>query len=128
MRQNDYQFIRDIVYQHSRINLGADKHELVSARLGKRLRATGKATISDYCELLRTPAGAEELGNLIDVISTNHTYFFERKATSRRFGKLFYQILFVAKTPSPGDASGVERGVVKRGRALLYSHCLGGIF
>lgn len=79
MRQNDYQFIRDIVYQHSRINLGADKHELVSARLGKRLRATGKATISDYCELLRTPAGADELGNLIDVISTNHTYFFREE-------------------------------------------------
>jgi chemotaxis protein methyltransferase CheR len=76
MLAKDYQFIRDLVYKNSRINLGEDKQELVSARLGKRLRATGKATISDYCELLRTPAGAEELGNLIDVISTNHTYFF----------------------------------------------------
>ena len=76
MLAKDYQFIRDIVYKNSRINLGEDKQELVSARLGKRLRATGKATISDYCDLLRTPAGAEELGNLIDVISTNHTYFF----------------------------------------------------
>jgi chemotaxis protein methyltransferase CheR len=79
MRPNDYQFIRDIVYQHSRINLGTDKQELVNARLGKRLRATGKATIGDYCDLLRTPAGTEELGNLIDVISTNHTYFFREE-------------------------------------------------
>lgn len=79
MRPNDYQFIREIVYSHSRINLGPDKQELVSARLGKRLRATGRATISDYCDLLRTPAGAEELGNLIDVISTNHTYFFREE-------------------------------------------------
>jgi chemotaxis protein methyltransferase CheR len=76
MRPNDYQFIRDIVYRHSRINLGPDKQELVAARIGKRLRATGQSTVGDYCELLRSPAGNEELGNLIDVISTNHTYFF----------------------------------------------------
>ena len=80
MRPADYQFIREIVYQHSRINLGPDKQELVSARLGKRLRATGKNSVEDYCALLREPAGQEELGNLIDVISTNHTYFFREEA------------------------------------------------
>jgi chemotaxis protein methyltransferase CheR len=79
MRQADYQFIRDIVYQHSRINLGPDKQELVGARLGKRLRATGRATVEDYCALLRSPAGAEELGHLIDAISTNHTFFFREE-------------------------------------------------
>lgn len=79
MRPTDYDFIRDIVYKHSRINLGPDKQELVSARLGKRLRATNSATVTDYCALLRGPAGAEELGNLIDVISTNHTYFFREE-------------------------------------------------
>jgi chemotaxis protein methyltransferase CheR len=79
MRPHDYQFIRDIVYRHSRINLGEDKQELVSARLGKRLRATGKASIGEYCDLLRSPSGSDELGNLIDVISTNHTYFFREE-------------------------------------------------
>lgn len=79
MRSADYQFIREIVYQHSRINLGPDKQELVSARLGKRLRATGRNNIEDYCLLLRGPEGAEELGHLIDVISTNHTYFFREE-------------------------------------------------
>ena len=79
MRPADYQFIRDLVYRHSRINLGPDKHELVSARLGKRLRATGKANVEDYCTLLRSPGGEEELGHLIDVISTNHTYFFREE-------------------------------------------------
>lgn len=79
MRASDYQFIREIVYRHSRINLGPDKQELVSARLGKRLRATGRATVEDYCSLLRAPGGEEELGHLIDVISTNHTYFFREE-------------------------------------------------
>lgn len=80
MLERDYEFIRRLVYTHSRINLGADKKELVSARLGKRLRATGLATISDYCRHLQGPKGGEELPHLIDVISTNHTYFFRENA------------------------------------------------
>jgi len=78
MRDSDYEFIRSLVYERSRINLGPDKRDLVSARLAKRLRATQIGSISDYCSFLRTPAAAvaDEVANLIDVISTNHTRFF----------------------------------------------------
>jgi chemotaxis protein methyltransferase CheR len=76
MRDSDYEFIRDLVYNQSRINLGPDKKELVSARLGKRLRATNITSISDYCRFLQEKEGGEELAHLIDAISTNHTYFF----------------------------------------------------
>lgn len=80
MLTSDYQFICDTVYKHSRINLGPDKTELVSARLGKRLRATGLPTITDYCNFLRSPGAEEEIGHLIDNISTNHTFFFREEA------------------------------------------------
>lgn len=80
MLERDYEFIRGMVYNHSRINLGADKKELVSARLGKRLRATKLTTITDYCRFLQGPSGAQELPHLIDVISTNHTFFFRENA------------------------------------------------
>ena len=76
MRDSDYDFIRDLVYTHSRINLGPDKRELVSARLGKRLRATNITSISDYCRFLQQKESGEELSHLIDAISTNHTFFF----------------------------------------------------
>lgn len=76
----DYQFIRELVYRRSRINLGDAKKELVSARLGKRLRATNLSSISDYCRFLQTSAGLEEGGHLIDAISTNHTYFFREES------------------------------------------------
>ena len=76
MRDSDYEFIRELVYTQSRINLGPDKKELVSARLGKRLRATNITSISDYCRFLQEKEGGEELSHLIDAISTNHTYFF----------------------------------------------------
>jgi len=76
MRESEYDFIRDLVYEHSRISLGPDKRELVSARLGKRLRATNTPNLTAYCQLLQSPAAEEELGHLIDAISTNHTFFF----------------------------------------------------
>lgn len=80
MLDSDYQFIRDLVYQRSRINLGPDKKELVSARLGKRLRATNLTSISDYCRFLQQKESDEELSHLIDAISTNHTFFFRESA------------------------------------------------
>jgi chemotaxis protein methyltransferase CheR len=80
MRENEFEFIRGLVYEHSRINLGPDKRELVSARLGKRLRATNQATVGDYCHLLQNQRDGEELAHLIDAISTNHTFFFREAA------------------------------------------------
>ena len=81
MRDSDYEFIRELVYSHSRINLGPDKKELVSARLGKRLRATNITSISDYCRYIQSKEGGEEeLSHLIDAISTNHTFFFRENA------------------------------------------------
>jgi chemotaxis protein methyltransferase CheR len=79
MRDSEFEFIRSLVYAHSRINLGPEKRELVSSRLSKRLRAT-KTTLGDYCELLRAPDAKDELANLIDAISTNHTFFFRERA------------------------------------------------
>jgi len=76
MRDAEYNLIRTLVYENSRISLGPDKRELVSARLGKRLRATKVHSIAEYCELLQSPEADSELGHLIDAISTNHTFFF----------------------------------------------------
>ncbi len=80
MRDSEFDFIRSLVYERSRINLGPDKRQLVSARLGKRLRATNVASLSDYCALLQQPDAEQELGHLIDAISTNHTFFFRESA------------------------------------------------
>ena len=73
---DDYEYICEIVYAESRIHLGPDKKALVTSRLGKRLRHLKLADYGEYCELLRSPAGNEELRFLIDRISTNHTHFF----------------------------------------------------
>ncbi len=72
----NYEFIRRLVYDHSRIDLGPDKMELVRSRVQKRLRALGLADFESYCRRLHSPSGEEELTALLDVISTNVTHFF----------------------------------------------------
>lgn len=80
MRESEFEFIRKLVYQRSRICLDAGKREMVSARLGKRLRATQLASVGEYCQLLQSGDASEELAHLIDAISTNHTFFFRENA------------------------------------------------
>ena len=72
----DYEFLCQLIYERSRIHLGPDKRVLVASRLAKRLRHLNLNSYQEYCELMRSPAGAEELQFLIDRISTNHTHFF----------------------------------------------------
>jgi len=71
-----YRTIVDLVYEHSRINLGQDKQTLLSNRLGKRLKHLGIASYDEYCERLKSLGAQEEIEHLVDLISTNHTRFY----------------------------------------------------
>jgi len=71
-----YQTLANLVFQHSRIQLGVDKHTMLANRLRKRLRALGLACYDEYCAVLRSDRGPEEVEHLVDLISTNHTKFF----------------------------------------------------
>ena len=76
LSDGDYKFLRELIYERSRISLGPDKRVLVTSRLAKRLRELNLGGYQEYCALLRSPAGEAELPFLIDRISTNHTHFF----------------------------------------------------
>ena len=75
-----YRYIVDLVYRHSRINLGKDKQALLSNRLRHRLRTLKLGSYGDYCQVLQSPSGLEEIEHLIDLVSTNHTRFFREPA------------------------------------------------
>jgi chemotaxis protein methyltransferase CheR len=76
LADGDFNFLCRLVYERSRIHLSPDKKVLVATRLAKRLRQLQLGSYGEYCDLLRSPAGEEELQYLIDRISTNHTHFF----------------------------------------------------
>jgi len=71
-----YRILTDLVYEHSRIRLGAEKQTLLANRLQKRLRTLGLTSYDDYCAVLQSNGGVQEIEELVDLISTNHTRFF----------------------------------------------------
>lgn len=75
----EYEYIRKLVYERSRINLGTEKKDLVTTRVSKRLRALRLPGFEQYCQYLSSPEGKDEITLLVDAISTNHTFFFREK-------------------------------------------------
>lgn len=63
-----------LVYDHSGIYLNETKQSLLQARIGKRLRSLGLTSAEDYLRHLQKDE--QEIVALLDVVSTNHTYFF----------------------------------------------------
>jgi len=95
----EYEFLRQLVYQHSRIHLGADRKEMVGQRLQRRLKAIGLNSYEEYCDFLKTPEGEDELTELMDVISTTVTSFFKEEQHFR----------FLANTALPQWVAGQNR-------------------
>lgn len=77
---SDYKRISDVIYKHCGINLHEGKHNLVRARLAKRMRIKGFQTFKDYLDYALTEPPGEEFTALVDAISTNLTCFFREIA------------------------------------------------
>lgn len=71
----EFQAIRTLVYERFGINLTEQKKSLVAGRLQKLLRKRGFATFADYFAYLQQDRSEKALGELVDHISTNHTFF-----------------------------------------------------
>jgi len=75
LRDTEFAFLRQFVYEQCGIALSEQKRQLVQGRLQRRLRALRLRDFSEYCELLRQDPESE-LGELASAISTNVTSFF----------------------------------------------------
>jgi chemotaxis protein methyltransferase CheR len=75
LAEPEFQKIRDIVYHLSGIILDK-KHELIKARLSKRLRTLGLSDFKEYIEYLEQDSTKSELNIMIDGLTTNKTSFF----------------------------------------------------
>ncbi len=74
---------REIIYEKSGITLGPGKEALVSARVGKRMRALKMTDHKEYLDRVMNDSTGEEIVQLLDVISTNVTSFFREDAHFR---------------------------------------------
>nr|WP_246781450.1 CheR family methyltransferase [Rhodoblastus sphagnicola] len=77
MSRGDFQRLAEFINAYSGIKMPDSKLSMLEGRLRRRLRATGYATFSDYCDHLFDPAGQEsEAVFLINAVTTNKTDFY----------------------------------------------------
>lgn len=71
----EFQYLASIVYDLSGIVLKDHKKNMVYSRLARRLRELKLTSFRDYCDLLKSKASGDEIGFLINAITTNLTKF-----------------------------------------------------
>jgi len=71
--------LRNLIHQRFGINLTEQKRSLLVGRLQKLMRQLNIETFSDYYDYLNKDKTEGALGELVDLISTNHTYFNREK-------------------------------------------------
>ncbi|WP_448204450.1 CheR family methyltransferase [Azospirillum sp. sgz302134] len=74
--QRHFDFIAHMLYQLAGIALAPHKVEMVYSRLARRLRELQLPDFDAYCTLLESEEGANEVGFLVNALTTNLTSFF----------------------------------------------------
>jgi len=107
LTDRDLAAIISLVYRKSGITLHEGKRALVTARLQKRLRATGTRTFGEYLKLVDRDQSGDELVMLLDAIATNHTSFF-REAEHFEFLKTRVVPEWLASLNGAGAFDGLD--------------------
>ncbi len=93
LTKQEYELFRRLVYDHTGINLGDAKQQLVRSRLGKRLRQGGFGSYRAYYEHIKRDTTGKELGELVDAISTNTTHLFREQQHFEFLGGVLGKLL-----------------------------------
>jgi chemotaxis protein methyltransferase CheR len=76
----EFRKLRDLIHRRFGIDLGPEKKDLVVTRLQSVLRRRGLPDFRAYLEVLERSPGTAAMLELIDRISTNHTFFHREPA------------------------------------------------
>ncbi|MFG6449668.1 CheR family methyltransferase [Roseateles sp. BYS180W] len=80
--KNDFDKVRQLIYQHAGISLHEGKRAMVYSRLSRRLRETGHRSFADYLSWLQSISGAQgeqEWQEFVNCLTTNLTSFFREE-------------------------------------------------
>ena len=77
LSDEEFLLFRELIHKVSGISLSDHKRELIVSRLTKRLRALKLGGFSEYYDFLtQDPRGSEEMGQLVNRMTTNKTDFY----------------------------------------------------
>ena len=80
INDDEFQLLRDLVYQRFGIHLSEQKKSLVVGRLQKDLQNSGFKSFGEYYKHLINNPAPDAFSNLINRISTNYSFFYREKA------------------------------------------------
>ena len=75
LADREFGFLRQLIYRQFGISLDEGKRAMLISRLTRICHLRGLPSFEAYCDLLRRGAGRDELSELVNHVSTNHTYF-----------------------------------------------------
>jgi chemotaxis protein methyltransferase CheR len=76
----DFDRLSRLMTGHTGIRLPSAKRTMLEGRLRKRMRATGRGSLADYCRFVFDEGGLEaEMIHMIDAVTTNKTDFFREQ-------------------------------------------------
>jgi chemotaxis protein methyltransferase CheR len=79
LTRDDMGFVARLVYEHAGIVIREHKEAMTRGRLARRVKALGMSSVAEYCAFLKTPAAIDEIPELINAVTTNHTAFFRER-------------------------------------------------
>jgi len=104
MNDEEFRLLRDFIYQHCGISFNQDSKFLLERRLGKRLQFHRLDNFKDYYYLLRyNKVKDQELNEVINIVTTNETYFFREDFQLRTFTDEILPEIMVRKSAAGED-------------------------
>jgi len=76
MTEKEFKRFKSFIYDHAGIDLAPAKQVMVGSRLNRRLNHYQLATYTEYFELVMNPENKQEFQVMVDLLTTNETYFF----------------------------------------------------
>ncbi|MBV9767167.1 MAG: hypothetical protein JOZ48_20170, partial [Acidobacteriaceae bacterium] len=80
LTEHEFEQFRRIAYDTAGIDLRPGKEQLVSARVGKKMRELRITSYKEYLRHVQEDKSGEALIAMIDALTTNHTSFFREMA------------------------------------------------
>jgi chemotaxis protein methyltransferase CheR len=111
----EFHYLAELVAKCTGIVLAYQKKDMVYSRLARRLRALELTSFGAYCQRLEGEEGEDEIGHLVNAITTNLTHFFRETHHFEHLREIVLAPLN-AKPPKPrrlriwsaGCSSGME--------------------
>lgn len=94
----EFALFQRLIYKIAGISMNDSKKVLLVGRLQRRLRQYGLSTFTQYYRMLANGEQPEEVQTMVDLLTTNETYFFREP---KHFDFLREEVLLKWRNPRP---------------------------